>query len=616
MIFLRLIIASAIWFAPFITLSYAQFTDWKHGDSLIGQLKYPPGFAHYDHVNSKAPKTGRFNQTVRGGFDSLNPFIVRGRPAAGLNYTGGLLWDTLFEQSVDQSSTAYGLVAEAFRYNADYSIAIYRLNPKAHFHDGSPITPEDVIWSLDVLRANQPLYASYYKNVKSAKKTGEREVTFTFDISGNRELPHIMGDLPVLPKHWWEAKDANGNKRDISQPSLEIPLGSGPYKIKEFSAGNSITWERVKNYWAKNLNVRVGRYNFDQIHYTYFKDRSAMWEAFKKGGLEDLWRENRSQRWATEYVFPTFKNGDVLRKQFVTQGSQVHQAFYFNTRKSKFQDRLLRQALTLLFDFETMNKNLFYGLYKRTDSYFEGGELQAQGKPEGRELEILNEYKSKLPPDLFTKAFKLPVINGPADTRKTQRRAIKLLRQAGYKFSNNKMLDKSGNPFEIEFLGKDTTDERITGPYIENLRKLGINAHLRIVDSAQYKSRLDNFDFDITTALSRQSLSPGNEQREYWTTSAANKPGTRNYAGIHDPVVDDLVERIIAAKDRSELVALTKALDRVLLWGFYSIPHWYNPNLWYAWWRKIQIPENQPKHIGLDIWSLWIDKDIDAGIQK
>lgn len=589
---------------------------WRHGDTLFGELKYPAGFAHYEHANPDAPKGGTFNQASRGGFDSFNPFVVKGRAAPGLSYTGGILYDALFEQSVDQPSASYGLIAEAFRYPPDYSSATYRLNKKARWHDGEPITPEDVIWSLAVLRENQPLYTDYYKNITKAEKTGEFEVTFTFDTAGNRELPLIVGDMPVLPKHWWESTNAKGEKRDISEPTEEPPLGSGPYRIATFDLGDTITYERVEDYWAADLGVRKGRFNFDEIRYTNFEDENALWEAFKKGGITDTRAENRSQRWATEYNFPAIQNGKVHKKAFPTEGSETYQAFFFNLRKPKFADPRVREALTLLFDFEAMNETLFYGLYTRTDSYFEGGELQAEGLPEGRELEILEEYRGRVPERVFDEEFKLPVFETAADKRKAQRRALKLFREAGYVFKGGKMLDKNGRPFTIEFLGDSPTDERIINPYVEELRLLGIEASLRAVDSAQYKNRLDNFNYEIIIGLSRQSLSPGNEQREYWSSAAANRPGARNYAGISNEVVDDLVERIIQAPDREELVALTRALDRVLKWNFYSIPQYHNPDIWFAWWDKLKIPEPQPLYTGIDLWSAWIVEENRSGLSQ
>lgn len=594
-----------------------KWGEWKHGDTLFGELKYKKGFAHYDHVNPLAPKGGTLNRNSQGGFDSFNPFVVKGRPAPGLNYIGGLLYDRLMSSSVDQSAASYGMIAEAFRYTDDYSQTIYRLNPNAKWHDGKSITPEDVIWSLKALRENQPLYTDYYKNIESATKTGDYEITFKFDIKDNRELPYILGDLPILPKHWWQGKDAMGEPRDITEPlTSEVPLGSSAYKIASFEMGKSIKWERVKDYWAKDLNINKGRHNYDFIRYTNFENADTAWEGFKKGGISDARAENRSRRWSNEYNFPAFKRGDVVRKAWPTKGSESYQAFFINTRKAKFQNRNLRHALTLLYDFETMNKNIFFGLYTRTDSYFEGGELQGNAKPEGRTKEILEEYRGKIDDVIIDEAYILPVIKSSKDTRKTRRQALSLLQKAGYIFKNGKMLNSNGEQFTIEILGSSPTDETIGLPYVESLKKLGINASVRIVDDAQYKARIDDFNFDMTIKVTRQSLSPGNEQREYWSSKAAKRKGARNFAGISDPIIDALVERIIVSPNRTETIALTKALDHILLHGHYSVPLYHNPALWYAWWRKIKYPPNQPPHIGLDTLSGWIDVEAEKELAK
>ncbi|MEZ5871510.1 MAG: extracellular solute-binding protein [Nitratireductor sp.] len=612
--------ASRMGFGALIALSLcshalAQDGEWKAGGTLIGKLKYGADFSHYDHVNVDAPKGGTYNASVPGGYDSFNPFIVRGRAAAGLNYTGGLLFDTLFEQSVDQPSASLPLIAEAYRHPDDFSSATYRLNPKARWHDGTPITPEDVIWSLAALKDNQPLYANYYHNVTKAEKTGDHEVTFSFDIKGNRELPLIMGDLPVLPKHWWEGTGSDGKRRNFTDPLSEPPLGSGPYKIGKFDLGKTVTWERVADYWGNDLPVRKGRYNFDRIDYTYFLDENALWEAFKKGGIADTRGENRSQRWATEYNFPAFERGDVKRNAFDTESPEPFQGYFLNTRRDKLADPKVRKALTQVFDFESMNKTLFYGLYTRTGSYFEGGELKAgPDLPKGREKEILEEYRGRIGDSVIDQPFELPVHGTQPDTRKYQREALRLFKEAGYLFKDGKMLDPSGKQFELEILGNDPTDERVGIPMVEYLRPLGIKATIRIVDSAQYKNRIDNYDFDISMISTAQSLSPGNEQREYWSSQTADKPGGRNYAGIKDPVIDELVERIIAAPDRAELVALTRALDRILLNGYYAIPMWHNPQAWFSWWRKMQFPPTQPLYTGIDLYSLWIDTKIERAM--
>lgn len=615
----------------------ADTADWQHGDTLFGELKYGPDFTHYEHVNPDAPKGGTLNQAATGSYDSFNPFVVRGRAAAGLTYFGGLLYDTLFEQSMDQASASYGLIAEAYHHPEDYSSATFRLNPKARWHDGKPITVEDVIWSLETLKRNYPLFTNYYQNVTSAEKTGEREVTFTFDVTGNRELPHIMGDLPVLPKHWWEGADANGNQRNIDEPTTEPPLGSGPYRIADFDMGKTVTWERVDDYWGADLPVRRGRYNFDRIRYTYFLDESAMWEAFKKGGIIDTRTENISRRWQTEYDFPAFDRGDVKKDAFPSESSEPFQGYFINLRRDKFKDIRVRKALTLLFDFESMNKTLFFDAYTRTDSFFEGGELQHQpGLPQGREKEILEEYRGRIDDAVIDTEFKLPVYDSPEARREHQREAKRLLNEAGYTQARDDrgfftkllasvglgeqrpdvpdgtMIDAEGRPLEIEILGSGPTDERVGIPTMENFRRLGIVTNVRVVDTAQYKNRIDNFNFDISMLGTIQSLSPGNEQREYWSSRAAGQPGSRNYSGIESEVVDELVERIIAAHDRDELVALTRALDRILMHGYYAIPMWHNPETWMAWWKKLQFPPTQPLYTGIDTYSLWIDEGIEA----
>ena len=593
----------------------ADENQWHRGIALFDALKYGADFDHYDHVNINAPKGGRLNLAASGGYDSFNPFVVRGRPAAGLNYQGGLLYDSLFEQSIDQSSASYGLIAEAFRFADDYSWAIYRLRPDAKWHDGKPITPEDVRWSMLTLKKINPLWSNYYNNIERVEITGEQEISFFFDQKNNRELPIIIGDLPILPKHWWTGKNAKGEIRDISKPTDEPPLGSGPYKIGKFKMGKTVTWQRVEEYWGVNSPTQKGRYNFAQIHYSYFLEQTAIWEAFKKGGIVDLHNENRSQRWARSYKFPAFKRGDVVRKEFATSGSQIYQGYYLNTRSEKLADRRVRRALNLLFDFESMNKNLFYGSYTRTSGFFVGSSLQSQGIATGRELEILEKYRTKIPDEVFSTKFVMPNYSKPGSFRTAQREALKLFLDAGYSFNKGRMLDKKGNQFSLEFIGNSPTDERIANPYFENLRTLGIEPTLRILDTAQYKNRIDNFNFEISGIATIQSLSPGNEQREYWSSQSAKQAGSRNYSGINDPVIDELVENIITAPDREELLHLTHALDRILKWQFYAIPQWHNPVDRVAWWRKLQFINEQPTLVGTDNFSFWIDTEIEKELE-
>jgi len=582
--------------------------EWRTTSSLIDPDAEQAVFERYDYVNPDAPKGGTLHQIAFGTYDSFNPFIVRGTPAAGLSDFGGLLWETLMAQSPDQPGTSHGLIAEAFKYPPDFSSATYRLNPDARWHDGKPITAEDVIWSLETLKKISPSHMHYFANVKEAVALSDREVEFRFDQAGNRELPHIMGDLPVLPKHWWEGVRPDGTKRDISQPTLEPPLGSGPYKIGQFRPGNNITWERVKDYWGENLPVNIGRNNFDQRRYTYFQDDNAAFLAFKKGGIEDIRRETSTRRWVTEYDFPAVKEGKVIKREFKSGMVQPMQAFVFNLRRPQFADRRVREALTLAYNFEDQNRKHFFGLNKRLGSYFENSELASGGIPQGRELEILEEFRDQLPPELFTQEFKLPVNDTPTSERQHLREAIRLLNEAGWETRGGKLVNKeTGEPFRIEFLGASETAEIITDGLIPNLRKLGIDATLRIVDASQYIQRVQNFDFDAVTGVFGQSNSPGNEQRDYWTSRAADTPGSRNIMGIKDPVVDALVDKIIYATDRDELVALTHALDRVLLWNYYTIPQYYQPTIRMAYWNKFGIPEKQPAYTGIDIDSWWID---------
>lgn len=592
-------------------LQTTRADEWRTTSSLIGESKYGDNFQHYDYVNPNAPKGGTLNSVVLGTFDSFNPYIVQGSPAAGLSgFGGGLLYDTLMEQATDEGSTSHPLIADAYKYPDDYSSATYRLDPRAKWHDGQPITVDDVIWSFQVLKANSPQYSRYFENVTDAVAISDREVEFHFNQKGNRELPKIIGDLAVLPKHWWEGTDANGKKRDITKGTLEPPLGSAAYKIASFKPGSEIVWQRVPDYWAAKLPVKIGRENFDTQRYTYILDDNAAWLAFTKGGLEDLNREYSSRKWATAYTFPAVKAGDVIKKSFESHSPQPMQGFVLNQRRPLFQDRLVREALTIPFDFESMNRTLFFGFNTRTSSYFQGTDLASSGLPQGKELEILEKYRDKLPPELFTQEFKLPVYDSPQAERKYLKQAVDLFAKAGWVIKGGKMVNaKTGAPFKFEILGWNDTDQVIASPYIANLRKIGVDASLRIIDQTQYVNRINHFDFDVVTGLFGQSDSAGNEQRDFWSSKAADTPGSRNLMGIKDPTVDALVDRVIFATDREDLVAATHALDRVLLWNFYVVPQYYRSAVWLAYWNKFGIPDRQPAYAGYDPDSWWIDLD-------
>ncbi len=592
------------------TAAVAQ--EWETRSALVNPSKYEADFRHYDYVNPQAPVGGTLNRAVMGTFNSFNPFIVRGAAAAGLGQSGGLLYDTLMSQSLDEPGVAHPLIAEALKHPADYSSVTYRLNANAKWHDGQPITAEDVVWSFEKLKELSPLYVRYYANVTGAKALGEREIEFTFDQKGNRELPAIIGDLAVLPKHWWEGKDANGRQRNIAEPTLELPLGSGPYRIEGYNSGKDVTWVRVADYWAKDLPVNVGRHNFERQRFSYFLDDTAVWQAFTKGGISDIRRENRARRWARDYTFPAFAAGDVVKAEFATETSRPMQAYVFNTRLPKFADRRVRQAITLAFDFESLNRTTFEGLYARTESYFSGTELASSGLPEGKELEILKQYERDLPPELFTQPFKLPVYDTREAPRTHLREAVRLLQEAGWERRDGRLVNAStGEPFTITFLGDDPADDRIVLPYVASLKNLGIEASLQIVDAGQYENRKRSFDYEMIMDIFGQSLSPGNEQRNFWSSRAADAQGSDNTAGIKNPVVDGLVERVIFTEDRSDLVAATRALDRVLLWNFYMVPQWQNPSVWVAYWNRFGKPERQPAYVGVDFDSWWIDAEKD-----
>ncbi len=596
----------------FAATAVGHADEWRTTSTLFGESKYASDFKHYDYVNPAAPKGGTLNSSVVGTFDSFNPFPVTGTPVVGLTDYGGFLYDTLMQQSVDEPSASYPLIAEAFKYPDDYSSATYRLNPKAKWHDGQPITADDVIWSFNKLKDVNALFNKYFANVTEAKAISANEVQFHFNQKGNRELPHIMGDLPVLPKHWWEGTDAKGNKRDLGKPTLEKPLGSGAYKIESFKPGAEVVWARVPDYWAADLPVNVGRYNFDRMRYVYFGDANAEWLAFTKGGFEDVRRDNSAKRWAIDYTFPAFTSGDVKRTEFDTNAPQSSQVYALNNRLPRLQDRRVREALTFAFDFETMNRTIFYGSYKRTDSYFEGGELASSGLPTGKELAILEPFRDQLPPELFTQEFKLPVYDQtPKSTRANLKRASDLFKEAGWVNRDGKLVnEKTGEQFKLEFLGDDPADEKLVASYIENLKRLGIDASLRVVDTSQYINRVRNYDFDVLAIIGMaQSSSPGNEQRDFWTSSAADKPDSRNYMGIRDPVVDALVDKVIFAKDREDLIAATHALDRVLLWNYYGVLQWHLGKARVAYWDKFGIPEKQPLYTGYDPFSWWVDPE-------
>lgn len=574
----------------------------SHGLSLLEAPKYGAGFKHLDYVNPDAPKGGTFRRHVIGTFDSFNPFIIKGNPGAGV----GLTTETLMTGTLDDISSEYGVIAETVEVPEDLSYATFTLRPEARFHDGTPITADDVIWSLETLKEKgAPFYRFYYKNIARAVKLGDHKVRFEFTGPPNRELAQITGQLPVLSKKWWES-------RDFTKSTLEPPLGSGPYKIVSFEPGRFVEVARVKDWWGAKLPINLGRYNFDRIRYDYYRDETVALEAFKAGQY-DMRVENSSLLWATAYDFPARAEGLVKLEEVQHHRPTGMQAFAFNLRRPVFQDPVLREAMGYAFDFEWSNKNLFYGQYTRTRSFFSNSELAADGLPSADELALLEPWRGKIPDEVFTKVYEPPTTEGKSTIRTNLRAAQKMLLDAGYKIENNALISpKTGKPVAFEILLQSPAFERIVTPFIANLKRLGIDARVRTVDPSQYVNRTRNFDFDMIVDTTGQSESPGNEQRDFWTSDAADRPGSQNVIGIENPAVDALVEKIVDAKDRKSLVTATRALDRVLLWNHYVIPQWHVRNDRIAYWDKFGIPKH-PAY-GVDPMSWWIDPEKAAKI--
>ncbi|MPZ40782.1 MAG: ABC transporter substrate-binding protein [Rhizobiales bacterium] len=591
--------------APFTTPAAAQSNadEWRHGLSLFGEIKYPAGFKHFDYVNPQAPKAGTVRLIAIGTFDNFNIAVsgVRGSLAAGINQ----IYSTLMANALDEVSTEYGLLAESVKHPADFSSVTYRLRADARWHDGRPVTVDDVIFSLESFKKHHPQYAAYYRHVTKAEKTGDRDVTFTFDGPGNRELPLIVGQLYVLPKHWWEGTDENGAKRDIGATRLEPPLGSGPYRVKSFAAGRSVAYERVADYWGKDLNVNVGQNNFDEIRYEYFRDGTIALEAFKGDNID--WRtENTALNWATRYDFPARNEMRVLLEEFPIRNMGIMQAFVFNTRREKFSDPRVRRAFNYAFDFEEMNKQLFFGQYTRIASYFEGTELASRGLPEGEELAILETVRDKVPPEVFTTAYTNPVGGSPENFRNNLREGMRLLKAAGWEIRDRRLVSaKTKEPMTVEFLLDSPTSERIVLFYRPGLERLGVTVSVRTVDDAQYQNRLRSWDYDAVIGLWPESLSPGNEQRGFWGSAAADQPGSRNLIGIKDPAIDALIDRVIFAKGRAELVAATKALDRVLLHHHFVVPQFTYGKVRTARWDRFGRPDNMPRYGDAAFPTIW-----------
>ncbi len=570
-----------------------------HALSMFGDVKYAPDFAHFDYADPNAPKGGSIKLAAIGTFDSLNPWILKGVAGAGSTQ----IYDSLLSNSSDEPFTEYGLLVESIDMPADRSWVAFTLREEARWHDGVPVTVDDVIWTFEALTTKgNPFFRQYYADVSAVEATGPRTVRFTFGDTTNQELPLIVGQISILPKHYWA-------EHDFAATTLEPPLGSGPYRIAALEPGRSITLERVADYWGRDLPINRGRHNIDTIRYDYYRDATVAIEALKAREF-DFRVENNSKEWATAYDLPAVAEGRMVKELIDHEIPTGMQGFWFNTRRAKFADPAVRQALAYAFDFEWTNANLFYGQYTRTRSYFSNTELAANGLPEGQELVILEAHRGNIPDEVFTVAYQPPATDGSGNIRGNLRAAKTLLQDAGWEIRDGALTNAtSGEVFKIEFLLVAPAFERIVGPVVKNLERLGVDARIRTVDPAQYQNRLDQFDFDVVVSSRGQSLSPGNEQRNFWTTAAADIEGSQNLAGIRDPAIDALVDQLIQAPDRATLVATTRALDRVLQWGHYVIPNWHIRSFRLIYWNKFGRPATPPRY-GLgypDTW--WVDPD-------
>ena len=580
----------------------AEEPVWRHGTALIEPLKYPPDFKAFDYVNVDAPKGGALKLSQMGTFDSFNPILDKGDLAAGTS----LVFETLLKPSLDEISAEYGLIAEAISYPDDFSSVTFRLNPAARFADGQPVTPEDVIFSFDKAKELNPKYSIYYAHVTKAEKTGEGLVHFTFDEKNNRELPQIVGQLIILPKHWWTSNGPDGKPRDVGRTTLETVMGSGPYEVDAIQPGSTVRYKLRDDYWGKDLPVNRGANNFATISYTYFGDRAVEFESFRSGNT-DYWQENEAKRWATAYDFPAAKDGRVKREELENayRRAGVMVGFIPNTRRPIFQNPKLREALNYAFDFEELNRTVFFDQYQRIDSYFYGTEFVAPPEPGTGELAVAKSLAETVDPARLQFDFVNPKGGTPALFRDNLRKSVALMKEAGYVIKGNRMVEeKSGKPLSFEILLNGPTLERVALPFANTLKRIGIEVRVRTVDAAQYTNRLRSFDYDMIYSGWGQSLNPGNEQAEYWGSKAASREGSQNYAGIADPAIDAVVQKVIFAPDRAAQVAAVQLLDRLLLAGHYIVPGYTLRKERFAYWDKFERPASLPTYSSgfPDIW--------------
>ncbi|MFT5721740.1 MAG: microcin C transport system substrate-binding protein [Motiliproteus sp.] len=566
----------------------------QHAIAMHGTPKYGADFSHFDYTNPDAPKGGSVRLWALGTFDSFNPFIIKGTAADDI----GLLYDSLMTRAEDEPFSQYGLLAESVELPLDRSWIRFHIHPQARFSDGRPVTSADVIHTFKLLREQgNPFYRAYYADILSIEAADEKTVTFTFKPGENRELPLIVGEVSILPQHYWRASD-------FAKPGLDIPVGSGPYRISSFDAGRSLSYQLREDYWGKDLPVNRGRHNFAEIRYDYYRDSTVALEAFKAGEY-DFRQETSSKNWATSYLGPMFDSGAILRQEIRHANPTGMQAFILNSRRPQFSDSRVRQALAYAFDFEWTNKNIFYDAYTRTHSYFSNSEMAAEQLPDAAELAILEPLREQLPAEVFTQVYRAPSGDGSGNSRHQLRTAMRLLKQAGWEVQKGKLVNANGEPFVFELLLVQKEFERVVAPMLKNLQRLGIETQIRIVDASQYINRMRSFDFDMLVYSYGQSSSPGNEQRDYWHSSMADVEGSRNLMGIKNPAIDSLIELVVTAPDREQLVLRTRALDRALQWNHYLIPQFHISSYRVAYWDKFAMPETRPKYaLGFDSWWL------------
>ena len=593
----RFVIATTL-FLSFSTAALAEPS--QHAIAMHGTPKYDADFQHFDYTNPAAPKGGTVRQWALGTFDSFNPFIIKGTAADDL----GLIYDSLMVKSQDEPFSQYGLLAESVELPEDRSWISFKIRDAAEFADGKPVTSADVIYTFKLLREQgNPFYRAYYADIETIEALDDKTVKFSFKAGDNRELPLIVGEVAILPKHYWEG-------RDFASPSLDIPLGSGPYRISEFDPGRSLSYQLREDYWAQDLPVNRGRHNYGKIRFDYYRDSTVALEAFKAGEY-DFRQETSSKNWATSYNGPMFDNGKIKRQEIRHQNPTGMQAFIINSRRDKFADPRVRQALAYAFDFEWTNKNIFYNAYTRTHSYFSNSEMAAGALPNADELAILEPLRDQLPAEVFTQVYRAPTTDGSGNNRRQLREAMRLLKAAGWQVKQGKLTNANGQTFEFELLLVQKEFERVVAPFIRNLKKIGIETRIRIVDVSQYINRIRSFDYDMMVYSYGQSNSPGNEQREFWHSSMAEIQGSRNLMGISNPAIDALIDQVISAPTREQLVLRTRALDRALLWNHYLIPQYHINSYRIAYWDKFEMPAVRPKHaLGFDTW--WL-KAVDVG---